>query len=120
MQKRQPTPDDYLPKTILQLADGATLIVGTKQNDDDPLCQGVNLVFASGRQPEPEMNLLLPPQSVDTLIQVLQERANEARYIMGQKMVEYPRIRDGRRGKKRQQANKEVHRIPHPRRVRKR
>ena len=99
-QKQQPTLDNYLPKTRLQLADGATLTIGTKRDDDDPLYHGVNLVFASGRQPEPEMNLLLPPHSIDMLIQVLQERANEARYIMGQKMVEYPKLPEKKIGKK--------------------
>jgi hypothetical protein len=99
-QKRQPTPDDYLPKTRLQLADGATLTIGTKQDGDDPLYHGVNLVFDSGRNAEPEMNILLPPHSIDMLIQILQERANEARYIMGQKMVEYPKLPEKKIGKK--------------------
>jgi hypothetical protein len=91
-QKRQSTSDDYLPKTRLQFADGATLIAGMKWDDDDPLYHGVNLIFDSGRNAEPEVNILLPPHSIDILIRVLQERANEARYIMGQNMVEYPRL----------------------------
>jgi hypothetical protein len=79
-------------KPGFNLRTGATLIVGTKRDDDDPLCHGVNLIFDSGRNAEPEMNILLPPHSIDILIRVLQERANEARYIMGQNMVEYPRL----------------------------
>jgi len=43
-QKRQSTSDDHLPKTRLQFADGATLIVGTKREGDDPLYYGVNLI----------------------------------------------------------------------------
>ncbi len=88
--QRQPTLDDFAPRTRFQFPDGALLVVGTKRDDDDPLRYGVHLVYNSGRNTEPEMNILLPPHSIDVLIPILQERANEARYIMGGKMVDYP------------------------------
>jgi hypothetical protein len=88
--QRQPTLDDFAPKTRLEFPDGAILVVGTKRDDDDPLCYGVHMVFNSGRHDEPGMNILLPPHSIDVLIQILEARANEARFIMGQKMVDYP------------------------------
>jgi hypothetical protein len=37
------------------------------------------------------MELELPPKTVEIVIQHLQERANEARYINGEKMLEYPK-----------------------------
>jgi len=88
--QRQPTLDDFAPRTRFQFPDGALLVVGTKRDDDDPLRYGVQLAYNSGRNAEPEMNILLPPHSIDVLIPILQERANEARYIMGGKMVDYP------------------------------
>lgn len=86
---KQPVLDDAEPKTLLKLPDGAMLIIGTKKDDDDPTQYGVNLAFTSATSSEPEMNILLPPHSIDVLIQVLQEHANEARFIMGHKMMDY-------------------------------
>ncbi|MBI5592963.1 MAG: hypothetical protein HY881_21045 [Deltaproteobacteria bacterium] len=37
--------DDAEPKTRLQFPDGALLVVGTKQDNDDPTQYGVHLVF---------------------------------------------------------------------------
>ena len=84
--------DDITPKTQLQFPSGAVLTVGTRRDDDDPLRYDVNLVFAPGASSELGMNILLPPHSVDALIQVLQDLANQARYIMGHEMVEYPPV----------------------------
>jgi hypothetical protein len=36
------------------------------------------------------MELELPPKTVEVIIQHLQERANEARFVNGEKMLEYP------------------------------
>jgi hypothetical protein len=68
------------------------LTVGTRRDDDDPLRYDLSLGFAPGGASEPEMSILLPPHSVDALIQVLEDCANQARYIMGQEMVEYPPV----------------------------
>ena len=104
--QRQPTLDDFAPKTRFQFPDGALLVVGAKRDDDDPLRYGVHLVYNSGRNPEPEMNILLPPHSIDVLIPVLEARANEARFIMGQKMVEYPPMPQTAKPKRKKTANK--------------
>jgi hypothetical protein len=87
---RQPTMDDYTPKMRFQFPDGSILTLGTRCDEDDPLLYGVQIAYASGGTPEPEMNILLPPHSVDVMIPVLEDMANQARYIMGQKTVEYP------------------------------
>lgn len=101
-----PTLDDSAPKTRFEFPDGALLVIGTRRDDDDPISYAVHLVYASGQNPEPEMNLLIPPHSIDMLISVLQERANEARYIMGQKMVEYPLLPQINKPKRKKSANK--------------
>lgn len=97
--------DDFTPKTRLQFPDGACLTVGTRQDDEDPLHFGVHLVYDSGKQPEPEMNILLPPHSIDVLIPVLEDLANQARFIMGQRPVDYPPRPQTGRSKKRKPSN---------------
>ena len=101
----QPSLDLFRPETRLEFPDGAVLSVGTKRDDDDPLQYGVHLVFASGSTPEPEMNILLPPHSIDVLIPILQNMANQARYIMGEEMVEYPAMPQPKKRGKRKPAN---------------
>jgi hypothetical protein len=103
---RQLTLDDVEPKTRLQFPDGAILAVGTKQDNDDPSHYGVHLVFTSGINSEPEMNILLPPHSIDVLIHILQEHANEARFIMGHKMVDYSPKLESKKKKKLSSASK--------------
>lgn len=106
--------DDVLPKTRFQFPDGAILTFGTRRDDDDPLQQSVQIVYASGRTPEPEMNILLPPHSIDVMIPVLEDLANQARYIMGQNMVEYPPRPQPKKSKKRKSANQISEATPKP------
>ena len=82
------------------------LIVGTKQDNDDPTQYGVHLAFTSGTSSEPEMDILMPPHSIDVLIHVLQEHANEARFIMGNKMVDYSPKLESKKQKKLSSATK--------------
>jgi hypothetical protein len=103
---RRPILDDAEPKTRLKLPDGAILTVGTKQDDDDPAHYGVQLLFTSSNSPKPEMNILLPPHSIDVLINVLQEHANEARFIMGYEMVDYSPKLESKKKKKLSSASK--------------
>ena len=103
---RQPTIDDFTPKMQFQFPDGAILTMGTRRDEDDPLVYGVQLVYASGRSSEPEMNILLPPHSVDVMIPVLETMANQARYIMGQRIVEYPARPHAKKPKRKKSANK--------------
>lgn len=98
--------DDAESKTRLQFADGALLVVGTRQDNDDPTQYGVHLVFTSGINSQPEMNILLPTHSIDVLIHVLQEHANEARFIMGHKMVDYSPKLESKKKKKLSSASK--------------
>jgi hypothetical protein len=115
--KKQPSIDDFMPKTRIQFPDGAVLTVGTKRDDDNPLHYGVQLMFTTGTTPEPGMNVLLPPHSIDVLIPVLQDFANQARFIMGQKTVEYPPMPEGKKRKpKKKTAIKASHGTALPRR----
>jgi hypothetical protein len=82
--------DPYLPKTKLQFPDGAILCVGTIRCDDQ-IHQAVYLSYTPDGTAAPAMELELPPKSVEILIQNLLERANEARYINGERMLEYPK-----------------------------
>jgi hypothetical protein len=104
---RQLTLDDAEPKTRLQFPDGAILAVGTKQDNDDPAYYGVHLVFTSDINSEPEMNILLPPHSIDVLIHILQEHANNARFIMGHKMVDYTQKLESKKKRKPSSAGKQ-------------
>jgi hypothetical protein len=60
------------------------------RDEDNPVVHGVQLLYESGRSPEPGMHILLPPHSVEGMIPILEDTANQARYIMGHKTVEYP------------------------------
>jgi len=106
---KQPTIDDFTPKMRFQFPDGAVLTMGTRRDEDDPLVYGVQLIYESGRSPEPEMNILLPPHSVDIMIPVLEDMANQARYIMGQKTIEYPPRPQSKKPKRKKPANKALH-----------
>jgi len=105
-ENRRPTLDDLSPKMRFQFPDGAILTMGTKRDEDDPLLYGVHLLYASGNSPEPEMNILLPPHSVDVMIPVLEDMANQARFIMGYKTVEYPPRPQSKKPKRKKPANK--------------
>jgi hypothetical protein len=82
--------DQFLPKTRFQFPDGAILCVGTIRCDDQ-IHQAVYLSYAPAGSATPTMELELPPKTVEIIIQHLQERANEARYINGEKMLDYPK-----------------------------
>ena len=111
---RQPTIDDFTPKMRFQFPDGAILTMGTRRDEDDPLLYGVQLVYASGRLPEPERNFLLPPYSGDVMIPILEDMANQVRYIMGQKTVEYPPRPQAKKPKRKMPANKASHATSEP------
>lgn len=67
-------------------------------------------VFISHEDPsgsDPVLQIALPPKSVELVIQALQERANEARFVNGEPMLEYPEpIRDTPKRKRKTQARK--------------
>ncbi len=105
---KQPSIDDFTPKTRFEFPDGAVLTLGTKCDGDDFMRYGVQMVFTLSPDSEPGMNILLPPHSIDVLIPVLQDLANQARFIMGQNMVEYPPMPETGKPKRKRQPTKKA------------
>ncbi len=83
---------DISPKTRFEFPDGTSLVVAVRPVEDGSLKYGVNLVYNCDNNAESEISLWLPPHSIDVLVHVLQESANEARFIMGQETIDYPSI----------------------------
>jgi len=82
--------DPYLPPTQLQLPDGAILRIGTIRCDDH-IHQAVYLGYTPAGAAKPTMELELPPKSVEVVICQLQDHANQARFINGVDVLEYPK-----------------------------
>lgn len=81
--------DRFLPRIKLAFPDGAVLSVGTVSCDDQ-IHQAVYLGYTPPDSPTPVMELELPPKSVDLIIGQLQDYANQARFVNGEPMLEYP------------------------------
>lgn len=81
--------DRFSPCSRFALPDGTVLTIGTVTRDDH-IGKDVLIAHEDPSQPDPLLQLLLPPKSVDVVIQALQERANEARFVNGETMLEYP------------------------------
>jgi len=73
----------------LQLPDGAVLSIGTLSCDDQ-IHQAVYLAYTPAGSSTPSMELELPPKSVEVVIQQLQDHANHARFVNGERILEYP------------------------------
>jgi hypothetical protein len=82
--------DGHMPKTRFQFPDAGILSVGPVSCDDQ-IHQAVCLSYTPAGADTPSMELELPPKTVEVIIQHLQERANEARFVNGEKMLEYPK-----------------------------
>jgi hypothetical protein len=80
--------DAYMPKMQLEFPDGSILSLGTVSCDDQ-IHQAVYLGYTPAGSATPTMELELPPKTVEVIIRLLQERANEARFVNGEKMLEY-------------------------------
>ena len=78
-----------MPKTRFQFPDAGVLSVGTVSCEDQ-IHQAVYLSYTPEDSTKPTMELELPPKTVEVIIQHLQERANEARFINGERMLVYP------------------------------
>jgi hypothetical protein len=89
--------DPYMPRIRLQFAEAGVMSIGTVSCDDQ-IHQAVYLAYTPKDTDTPTMELELPPKSVEVIIQQLQEHANQARFINGERMLEYPKPRPGRRG----------------------
>jgi hypothetical protein len=81
--------DQFMPRTRFQFPEGDLLCAGTVACDDQ-IHQAVYLSYTPAGSATPTMELELPPKTVEVIIQCLQERANEARFVNGEKMLEYP------------------------------
>jgi len=81
--------DRFMPRTRFQLPDGAVLSVGTLSCEDQ-IHQAVYLAYTPAGSSTPTLELELPPKSVELIIRELQEHANQARFINGEGMLEYP------------------------------
>jgi hypothetical protein len=97
---------DISPKTRFEFPDGTSLVVAVKPVEDGSLQYGVNLIYNSGMNSKSEINLWLPPHSIDVLVPVLQESANEARFIMGHEMLDYPSINSTKKQKRKKEPTK--------------
>jgi len=81
--------DKFMPRTALQFPDGALLSVGTVSCADQ-IHQAVYLSYTPAGSTTPTMELELPPKTVEVIIRQLQEHANQARFVNGARMLEYP------------------------------
>jgi hypothetical protein len=81
--------DRFMPKTRFQFPDGGILSIGTVSCDDQ-IHQAVCLSYTPAGSESPTMELELPPKTVEVIIQHLQRRANEARFVNGERILEYP------------------------------
>ncbi len=85
-----PSPlDRFAPCSRFALPDGSVLTIGTITGDDD-ITKDVFISHEDPSEPDSALQLTFPPKSVDLLIRALQERANEARFVNGEPMMEYP------------------------------
>lgn len=81
--------DPFLPPTRMQFPDGAILSIGTVRCDDQ-IHQAVYLGYTPAGSTTPTMELELPPKSVEVIIRQLQDCANQARFVNGVDVWEYP------------------------------
>ena len=79
-----------MPRTQFQLPDGSFLCVGTVSCADQ-IHQAVYLSFTPAGSVTPSAELELPPKTVEVIIRHLQDRANEARFVNGERMLDYPK-----------------------------
>jgi hypothetical protein len=102
--------DPYLPPTRLQFPDGAILFIGTIRCDDQ-IHEAVYLGYTRAGSTTPSMELELPPKSAEVVIRKLQECANQARFINGVGVLEYPEpypARPRQRGKRKQKTSQQA------------
>lgn len=78
-----------MPKTQMRLPEGSILAIGTIACDDK-IHQDVYVSYTRAGEAKPCLELSLPPKSIDVIIHYLQKRANDARFVNGEEMLEYP------------------------------
>jgi len=93
--------DRFAPCSRFAFPDGSVLAIGTVTRDDH-ITKDVFISHEDPSDPESALQILLPTSSVDHVIQALQERANEARFVNGEPILEYTEpIRDSPKPKRR-------------------
>lgn len=80
---------DFLPKTRFELAGGGAFVLGTMW-DDETCREMVLFQFVPAGAAVPSVEFAISADSAETVIRVLQDAANRARFISGQPMYEYP------------------------------
>ena len=78
-----------MSRSSFQFPDGAILSVATI-TCHDMFHEAVHITYIHPSSPNPVMELALPPNSAELLIRALQECTNEARFINGEKLLDYP------------------------------
>ena len=102
--------DAYLPKTRFQLPGGDCFVIGTMWDDNS--CRQLVLFqyFSTGSQ-SPAVEFAVSAKSADAIIAALQDSANQARYISGERTYVYPprvpEVSAARPRKKKRQLRKE-------------
>jgi hypothetical protein len=81
--------DRFMPRTQLRFSDGGVLAIGNVSCDDQ-IQQAVLLSYTPSDSITPTMQLELPPKAVEVIIGQLQEYANQARFVNGEHLLEYP------------------------------
>ena len=81
--------DRFAPSSSFAFPDGSVLTIGTNTRDDH-ITKDVRISHEDPSAPGSALHILLPTHSVDHVIRALQERTNEARFINGEPMLEYP------------------------------
>ena len=83
--------DRFSPSSRFAFPDGSVLTVGTVTRDDH-ITKDVLISHEAPSDPDAALHILLPTSSVDHVIRALQERANEARFVNGEPILEYPEL----------------------------
>ena len=81
--------DRFMPRTQLQFSDGGVLSIGIVSCDDQ-IHQAVHLSYTPSDSTTPTMQLELPPKAVEVIIGQLQDHANQARFVNGEHLLDYP------------------------------
>jgi hypothetical protein len=76
--------------TNLKLCDGDILSVGIIANEDNDR-RDIHITYTPMSSHIPTVEFALSASAVDILIELLQEKANEVRFINGEKLIDYPK-----------------------------
>lgn len=102
--------DRFAPSSSFAFPDGPVLTIGTVTRDDR-ITKDVLISYEDPSDPKSGLQIILPTNSVDHVIRALQERANEARFVNGERMLDYtqptpdsPKLKQKRKPRPRKQS----------------